>query len=254
MGCYYYQQSNADQARKYLSKATMIDPKFHPALLLFGHTFELESQHDLSLAVYLDLSKSMPRSHLPLLYVGVEYSHINNPVQAEIYLKRALRQSNDDDLFACHELAIVYYQKGDYQQAKETLLFVYNKLATNHLLLRFPMKWEPLLNNLGHVCRHLGNFEQAIDYHEQARMMVPGNASNCDAIGLCYSYMGQKRIACDWFQKALSIKCDDAFAMTMYESVYQQLLDEDNNKNEEQNSSSSSSSEHELMDTSVGRI
>lgn len=252
VGCYYYLLSNADSARKYLSKATSIDPKFHPAFLLFGHTFELESQHDLSLAVYLDLSKNMPRSHLPLLYIGVEYSHINNPVQAEIYLKRALRKTNGDDLFASHELAIVHYQKGDFQLAKEGFLFVYNRLATNHLLLRFPLKWEPLLNNLGHTCRHLGDYEEAIEYHEQARMMVPGNSSNCDAIGLCYSLLGQYRTACDWFQKALAIKCDDAFAMTMFDSVYQSLLDDDNKEDIAEDMTTGTSSQS--METSSGRI
>lgn len=30
-------------------------------------------------------------------------------------------------------------------------------------------KWEPLLNNLGHVSRKLCKFSEALDYHQQVR-------------------------------------------------------------------------------------
>lgn len=30
-------------------------------------------------------------------------------------------------------------------------------------------KWEPLLNNLGHVSRKRGKFFEALDYHQQVR-------------------------------------------------------------------------------------
>ena len=30
-----------------------------------------------------------------------------------------------------------------------------------------PNKWESLLNNLGHTCRKLKKYEEALDYHQQ---------------------------------------------------------------------------------------
>lgn len=79
-------------------------------MLMFAHSFELDSLHDQAMAVYLELTKTMPTSFLPLLYVGVEYSHINNPIMAERYINEALELSKND-LFVLHELAIIYYQK-----------------------------------------------------------------------------------------------------------------------------------------------
>ena len=89
-----------------------MDATFQPAMLLYGHSFEMESLHDQAMAVYLDLSKVMPGSFLPLLYVGVEYAHLNNAIMAERYINQALALSmNNDNLFVLHELAIVSYQK-----------------------------------------------------------------------------------------------------------------------------------------------
>lgn len=46
-----------------------------------------------------------------------------------------------------------------------------------------PEKWEPLLNNLGHTCRKLGRFEEALNFHRQALVLKPETASTYSAIG-----------------------------------------------------------------------
>lgn len=78
---------------------------------------------------------------------------------------------------------------------------VYEILSKKHLLSSFPKKWEPLLNNMGHVSRKLGNFDQAVSFHKEALRMVPQNASTYDAIGLVYSLKGELQMASDFFQK-----------------------------------------------------
>ena len=32
-----------------------------------------------------------------------------------------------------------------------------------------PNKWEALLNNLGHTCRKMKKYEEALDYHQQVK-------------------------------------------------------------------------------------
>lgn len=122
-------------------------------------------------------------------------------------------------------------------------------LSKKHLMAQFPDKWEPLLNNMGHVCRKLGKYDQAIVYHNQALRMCPESASTYDSIGLVYSLKGELQKACDCFQnvcrvvfilgwskfndtflQALSLKRDDAFAMTMYNIVYQEIIDREMNQ------------------------
>jgi hypothetical protein len=44
-------------------------------------------------------------------------------------------------------------------------------------------KWESLYNNLGHTCRKLGKFEEALAFHRQALILKPQTASTYSAIG-----------------------------------------------------------------------
>jgi len=44
-------------------------------------------------------------------------------------------------------------------------------------------KWESLYNNLGHTCRKLGKFEEALAFHRQALILKPQTASTYSSIG-----------------------------------------------------------------------
>ncbi|KAG7255267.1 hypothetical protein CRUP_029798, partial [Coryphaenoides rupestris] len=76
-------------------------------------------------------------------------------------------------------------------------------------------KWEPLLNNLGHVCRKLKKYEVALEYHRQALVLIPQHASTYTAIGYVHSLMGDFESAIDYFHTALGLKRDDTFSVTM---------------------------------------
>uniref|UniRef100_A0A8C2TRX9 Cell division cycle 16 n=1 Tax=Coturnix japonica TaxID=93934 RepID=A0A8C2TRX9_COTJA len=76
-------------------------------------------------------------------------------------------------------------------------------------------KWEPLLNNLGHVCRKLKKYEEALEYHRQALVLIPQNASTYSAIGYIHSLMGNFESAIDYFHTALGLRRDDTFSVTM---------------------------------------
>uniref|UniRef100_A0A665VLR0 Cell division cycle 16 homolog (S. cerevisiae) n=1 Tax=Echeneis naucrates TaxID=173247 RepID=A0A665VLR0_ECHNA len=76
-------------------------------------------------------------------------------------------------------------------------------------------KWEPLLNNLGHVCRKLKKYDHALEYHRQALVLIPQHASTYAAIGYVHSLMGDFESAIDYFHTALGLKRDDTFSVTM---------------------------------------
>lgn len=202
VGCFYYMLGNTDNARKYLTKSTVIDPHFQPSLLMFGHTFEMESLHDQAMAVYLDLTRAMPRSFLPLLYVGIELAHMHNTILAEKYILQALEMSNND-VFVLHELGVVYYQKKHYDNAKKYFLMVEDILSTKYGNRLLPPKWEPLLNNLGHVCRKLGQHEDALEYHYLSLMVIPNSAATYNTIGLIYGLLKDLDSAMECFTKVM---------------------------------------------------
>lgn len=81
---------------------------------------------------------------------------------------------------------------------------IYNILIEKQFFEKMSKKWEPLLNNLGHVYRKLGDYNEAIHYFNEALYLVPNNSSTLDSIGLVYSLMGEPQMACDYFEKVNS--------------------------------------------------
>jgi len=90
-------------------------------------------------------------------------------------------------------------------------------------------KWEPLLNNLGHASRKLGDYDAALDYHKSALVLRPAasSASTHSAIGYAYALKGDLLEAAEAFHRALAVRRDDTFATTMLNSVVEQLANDD---------------------------
>ena len=86
--------------------------------------------------------------------------------------------------------------------------------------------WESLLNNLGHVKRKLGKFEEALAFHQKALVLRPKNSSTYASIGFVQTLMTHYFDAVESFHKALSLRRDDAFSTTMLNNVIEHLVDE----------------------------
>lgn len=89
-----------------------------------------------------------------------------------------------------------------------------------------PSKWESLLNNLGHTCRKMKKYDEALEYHQQALVLDPLNPSTYSSIGLIHALMGNIQEAVDAFHRALGLRRDDTFTATMLGYVMEQLIDE----------------------------
>uniref|UniRef100_A0A671NS56 Cell division cycle protein 16 homolog n=1 Tax=Sinocyclocheilus anshuiensis TaxID=1608454 RepID=A0A671NS56_9TELE len=214
VGCYYLMVGHKNEhARRYLSKATTLERTYGPAWIAYGHSFAVESEHDQAMAAYFTAAQLMKGCHLPMLYIGLEYGLTNNPKLAERFFSQALTIAPEDP-FVIHEVAVVAFQNGDYKTAEKLFLDAMDKIKAigNEVTVD---KWEPLLNNLGHVCRKLKKYEQALEYHRQALVLIPQNASTYSSIGYVHSLMGDFESAIDYFHTALGLKRDDTFSVTM---------------------------------------
>ncbi|PIO35461.1 hypothetical protein AB205_0032370 [Aquarana catesbeiana] len=58
-------------------------------------------------------------------------------------------------------------------------------------------------------------YEDALEYHRQALVLIPQNASTYSAIGYIHSLMGNFESAIDYFHTALGLRRDDTFSVTM---------------------------------------
>ena len=89
-----------------------------------------------------------------------------------------------------------------------------------------PKRWESLLNNLGHTCRKLEKYDEALEFHHQALLLSPQSPSTYSAIAFTHALIGHTEEAADWFHKALGLKNDDSFCTTMLNYVIEQLAEE----------------------------
>ncbi|CAH1987431.1 unnamed protein product [Acanthoscelides obtectus] len=224
VGCYYYIIGKSDLARRYLSKATALDRLFGPAWLAYGHSFAIENEHDQAMAAYFKASQLMRGCHLPLLYIGLECGLTNNVNLAEKFFQQAQHIAPDDP-FIMHEKGVIAFQNSQYETAekhfREALERV--KIIKKGII---PLKWCPLLNNLGHTCRKLKKYEDALEFHNKALLLAPQSAGTYSAIAFVYVLKNNHDEAVEWFHKALGLKRDDTFSTTMLNYVIEQLTEE----------------------------
>lgn len=224
VGCYYYLIGKSDPARRYLGKATSLDRLFGPAWLAYGHSFAVENEHDQAMAAYFKASQLMKGCHLPLLYIGLECGLTNNVKLADKFFVQAQTIAPQDP-FVIHEMGVVAFQNQEYSLAEQHFIDAMAKVRLiNETIIAD--KWEPLLNNLGHVCRKLKKYEEALQFHQQALLLSPLNASTLACIGFVQALLGEVAASVETFHKALGLKRDDSFSTTMLTYVIEHLMEE----------------------------
>uniref|UniRef100_A0A3P8S0K2 Cell division cycle 16 homolog (S. cerevisiae) n=1 Tax=Amphiprion percula TaxID=161767 RepID=A0A3P8S0K2_AMPPE len=204
VGCYYLMVGHKNEhARRYLSKATTLERTYGPAWIAYGHSFAVESEHDQAMAAYFTAAQLMKGCHLPMLYIGLEYGLTNNSKLAERFFSQALSIAPEDP-FVIHEVAVVAFQNGDWKTAERLFLDAMEKIKAigNEVAIN--------LVNIDVI-----KYDQALEYHRQALVLIPQHASTYAAIGYVHSLMGDFESAIDYFHTALGLKRDDTFSVTM---------------------------------------
>lgn len=115
-----------------------------------------------------------------------------------------------------------------YTRAEEVLRTTFeivSKLARkNHESI--PVRWEPLLNNLGHCCRKNRKYEEALYFHQQALVLKPQSAATYTAIGLCQAMMWKLSDAIETLHRSLAIRRDDTVTATLLRNCIEDLMEE----------------------------
>ena len=216
VGSYYLLVKKNEAARKYFSKATTLDMNFGPAWLGFAHSYASEGERDQAISAYFSASKLMPGSHLPYLYLGLEYSLSNNFHFASKFYKEALAIS-PDDLHIRIELGVLGYENGEYKQAEAYLLTSLEKIEKIDCNASDII--EPLFNNLGHVSRKLKKFDEGIMFYQKSLLLNPKCSSTYASIGLCYLLKRNFKSAVENCHKSLALKKHDTVTLQLLEQA-----------------------------------
>merc|ERR1712183_1158073 len=185
-----------------------------------------ENEHDQAMAAYFKACQLMRGCHLPLLYIGLEYSLTNNQSLANRFFSQALEMAPKDP-FVLHELGVTAFNNQNYERAEKYLsdaLLRVDSVSRAGVSSGLAEKWESLLNNLGHTYRKLGRYSEALSFHQQALVLSPLNPSTYSALGYVQTLTNDLTAAVESFHKALGIRREDTFSTNMLNYVIEQLM------------------------------
>ncbi|KAJ8128120.1 hypothetical protein O1611_g5516 [Lasiodiplodia mahajangana] len=209
VGIYYFAIDRIAEARRYFSKASMMDPHFGPAWIGFAHTFAAEGEHDQAISAYSTAARLFMGTHLPQVFLGMQNHALNNMTLADEFLKTAYGLCQTDPLLL-NEMGVVYYHQGRLQEAGT--LFV-KALDVAEEIDAEPQAWLSARTNLGHAYRRAKRYDEALDQFDEVLRQGGKDAAIFAAKGLIYMEQGGKwDMAVEVLHQALAIHPQDPIA------------------------------------------
>ncbi|KAM3078030.1 anaphase-promoting complex subunit Cut9 [Clarireedia jacksonii] len=208
VGIYYLAINKVAEARRYFSKASMMDPHFGPAWIGFAHTFAAEGEHDQAISAYSTAARLFMGTHLPQLFLGMQNHMLNNMTLAEEFLKTAHELCKTDPLLL-NEMGVVFYHQDRLQDAVSVLT---RALEIAEEIDSDSQAWIATRANLGHAYRRLHQYDAAlVEFDEVLRQGGKDPAIFC-AKGLVLMEQNRAWEAVLVFHEALAISPQDAIA------------------------------------------
>ncbi|KAH0606409.1 uncharacterized protein H6S33_004070 [Morchella sextelata] len=224
VGVYYLTTGKIAEARRFFSKASMMDPHFGPAWIGFAHTFAAEGEHDQAISAYSTAARLFQGTHLPQLFLGMQHLQLNNITLADEYLNNAFILCKSDPLLL-NELGVVFYHK---EHLKESIQLFTKALEIADEIESDPKAWIATRANLGHAYRRLELFDKALEAFEEVTRSGEGRDANIySAVGLCQLQLGRPWDAVVSLHEALAISPQDPIATELLEKALKENANTD---------------------------
>ena len=208
VGVYYLSISQVAEARRFFSKASMMDPHFGPAWIGFAHTFAAEGEHDQAISAYSTAARLFQGTHLPQLFLGMQNLQLNNMTLAHEYLNAAHTLCSTDPLLL-NELGVVFYHLDHLSEA----INIFNSALTIAADIDSdPRAWIATRANLGHAYRRQREWALALQEFEEVLRQGGRDAGIFCAKGLVLLEMGSSWGAVCALHEALAVAPQDPIA------------------------------------------
>ncbi|KAK3325578.1 hypothetical protein B0H66DRAFT_455810, partial [Apodospora peruviana] len=208
VGIYYFATNKIAEARRFFSKASMMDANFGPAWIGFAHTFAAEGEHDQAVTAYSTAARLFTGTHLPQVFLGMQNHAMNNMTAAEEFLKTAYSLCRTDPLLL-NEMGIVLYHQNRLDAAAHMFtaaLQIADDMDSD------PHAWLGARTNLGHTYRRLRAHDAAIEQFDRVLRDGGKNAAVFAAKGLIFLDKGEPDEAVRVLHEALAIHPQDPIA------------------------------------------
>jgi anaphase-promoting complex subunit 6 len=208
VGIYYFATDKIAEARRYFSKASMMDAHFGPAWIGFAHTFAAEGEHDQAVSAYSTAARLFMGTHLPQVFLGMQNHAMNNMTAAEEFLKTAYGLCKTDPLLL-NEMGIVFYHQ---DRLKEAASMFKRALEIADEIDSDPQAWLGARTNLAHAYRRLHLFKEALQEFDQVLREGGKDAAIFSAKGIIYLDLGRPEEAVHVLHESLAIRPQDPIA------------------------------------------
>jgi anaphase-promoting complex subunit 6 len=200
IGIYHLSTYRIAEARRFFSKASLMDPHSAAAWIGFAHTFAAEGEHDQAIAAYSTAARLFQGSHLPQLFLGMQHLALNNMQLAWEYClaafemsSGALRSGPNDDLgnrifnnsaslggdpLVLNEIGVILYHQSNLTAAAKLFhksLQLASELGCNMTA------WVATRANLAHSLRRMSRFEEALSEFDECLRTATGGAAPASA-------------------------------------------------------------------------
>lgn len=189
---YYLSTSRIAEARRFFSKASLMDPHSAPAWIGFAHTFAAEGEHDQAIAAYSTAARLFQGSHLPQLFLGMQHLALNNMQLAWEYCNAAYEMSSgavksgmhigadgapvaeDGDPLVLNEIGVILYHQANLPAAAR---FFRQSITIAEELGCAPTAWVATRANLAHALRRLGRLDESLMEFDECLRTATGGAA-----------------------------------------------------------------------------
>lgn len=220
VGIYYFSISKIAEARRYFSKASMMDAHFGPAWIGFAHTFAAEGEHDQAISAYSTAARLFMGTHLPQVFLGMQNHALNNMTLAEEFLKTAYGLCQTDPLLL-NEMGVVFYHQSRFAEAVQiftTAIGMANEIDSD------PSSWLAPRTNLGHAYRRLRHFEQALLQFDEVLRLGGKDPQLFVAKGMVFLEMDQPEDAIAVLHEALAMCPQDPIATELLAKALEETI------------------------------
>ncbi|KAJ4293404.1 anaphase-promoting complex subunit Cut9 [Kalmusia sp. IMI 367209] len=208
VGIFYLATHRIAEARRYFSKASVMDPHFGPAWIGFAHTFAEEGEHDQAISAYSTAARLFQGTHLPQLFLGMQNLQLNNTTLAHEYLDTAYELCSTDPLLL-NEMGAVYYHE---DHLVDAISMFRRALTISEQNNADPGSLIPIRTNLGHALRRYGKLEEALSTFEDVLRHGVKDAGVFSAKGLVLLELSRTWEAVTTFHEALAVAPQDPMA------------------------------------------
>lgn len=208
VGVYYFSIGRVAEARRYFSKASMMDAHFGPAWIGFAHTFAAEGEHDQAISAYSTAARLFMGTHLPQVFLGMQNHAMNNMTVAEEFLKTAYELCRDDPLLL-NEMGVVFYHQDRLKEAAQMFQRALDVAADGDLE---PQAWLSSRTNLAHAYRRLRLHADALEQFDEVLRLGGKDPAIFCAKGLIHLDQGRPEEAVVVLHEALAVSPQDPIA------------------------------------------